>query len=50
MRRMAFIFFLVLAGCSATQSRHVVDSAKLESPASAPVAGRVIDSFDTADD
>ena len=47
---MAFIFFLVLAGCSATQSRHVVDSAKLESPASAPVAGRVIDSFDNGDD
>lgn len=40
---------LLLAGCTTTQSRHAMDTARLESPGAAPVAGRVIDAFDDAE-
>jgi hypothetical protein len=41
---------MLMAGCTTAQSRHVVDSDQLQALDSEPVAGRVIDSFDSADD
>ncbi|MCA8945835.1 MAG: DUF3047 domain-containing protein [Planctomycetes bacterium] len=50
MRRMPLVLILILAGCTTTQSRHVVDSSRLENPDTAPVPGRVIDAFDAEED
>lgn len=47
--RKLILVVLLLAGCTSTQSRHVVESAPLEREGAPEVAGRVLDDFNAPD-